>query len=140
MSDYAIPFTQYVRPDGRTKEVAIPMPKDIWDKAQEIIQKGFRFEVESLVTGQVSLTIVDDEMNRAIHVCENGPGVADVVKLMVENFHKILHKVEPNEMNEPEKVLTLSNVEDFSNLSEEQLAKAEEFENIWDDDDDEQAF
>ena len=55
-----IPFTQYLRPRGKQVEVFIERPAEIYQKAQAIINRGYRFEIEVLLTGQVSMTISDD--------------------------------------------------------------------------------
>lgn len=89
-----IPFTQYMRPDGRslerlfgrTKDVTIDRPDHVADKAQQIIAAGYRFECEILSTGEVSLTITDDEADHAIEVVPNGPGMGEAVDRLVLGF------------------------------------------------------
>lgn len=90
----AIPFTQYLRPNGRRVDVAIDRPKEIEDLANELMEKGVRFECEHLQTGHASLTAVhpkaekDDMGDIAIRVVPNGeavPGAVDeVVKAAAE--------------------------------------------------------
>lgn len=43
-------FTQYVRPNGTKKLVEIERPEDICQKAQLLMDKGWRLEVENLGT------------------------------------------------------------------------------------------
>ncbi len=82
-----IPFTQYLRPDGRQKPVNIEMPDDIEELAFRFIARGGWFEVEHLSTGHASLTacqIVDGEPDDiAIRVVENGPAVVPAVAALV---------------------------------------------------------
>lgn len=82
-----IPFTQYIRPNGRKIKTGIARPKKIYDKAQKIIDKGYRFEAEVLITGHVSLTIVDKKGKDVdIEVVKNGPEVAIAVDALINRF------------------------------------------------------
>lgn len=90
-----IPFTQYLRPDGRKRPAEIEMPDDIEALAFAFIERGGWFEVEELTTGHASLTachIVDGEpQDIAIRVVENGPPVVPAVEALVRetaNWHK----------------------------------------------------
>ncbi len=82
-----IPFTQYLRPDGRKRPTSIEMPDDIEALAFSFIERGGWFEVEELVTGHASLTachVVDGEpQDIAIRVVENGPPVVPAVEALV---------------------------------------------------------
>jgi hypothetical protein len=51
-----IPFTQYLRPYGAQRDVFIDMPPDVEAKAQALIAQGYRFDIEILTTGMVSMT------------------------------------------------------------------------------------
>lgn len=84
-----IPFTQYLRPGTSftgCKPVAIDRPDHVADKAKQIIAAGYRFECEILTTGEVSLTITDDEADHAIEVVPNGPGMGEAVDRLVLGF------------------------------------------------------
>lgn len=82
-----IPFTQYLRPNGRRKEVTIEVSPDVASKAHAIIARGLAFECEELSTGQVSLTITDpEEGDLDIRVVPNGPGVREAVEDLVSRF------------------------------------------------------
>lgn len=81
-----IPFTQFMRPTGRPIPVFIARPENIAAKADRIIANGFRFECESLGTGEISLTITDDERDWAIEVVQNGPQVPAAVDRLIEGF------------------------------------------------------
>ena len=82
-----IPFTQYLRPDGRKRPVSIEMSEEIESEAQAFIEDGGWFEVEELMTGHASLTacrVVDDEpQDIAIRVVPNGPGIDTAVEELV---------------------------------------------------------
>ena len=82
-----IPFTQYMRPDGRKVPVTVERPAEIEVLAQRFIEAGGYFEVEHLMTGHASLTagfVVDGEpMDVAIQVVENGPAVSAAVDELV---------------------------------------------------------
>jgi hypothetical protein len=81
-----IPFTQYMRPNGRQVVVSIDRPAEIAAKAEKIIARGFRFECEHLTTGHASLTIADDRGDHAIEVVANGPEVPLAVDRLITNF------------------------------------------------------
>lgn len=87
MSELGIPFTQYLRPDGRKRPTSIDMPDEIEALAFSFIEAGGWFEVEELTTGHASLTachIVEGEpQDIAIRVVENGPPVVMAVEELV---------------------------------------------------------
>ena len=85
----AIPFTQYMLPNGTPKRIEIDRPPGIEAKADSILATGkYRFEAEVLTTGEVSLTTfnLETEENDAIEVCTNSPKVLDAVDKMISNF------------------------------------------------------
>lgn len=98
----SIPFTQYLMPDGRKASVRIDRPAEIEAKAQQIIGQGYRFEIEMLQTGDVSMEIVKDVADPDIddslagEVCHNGPtegarlGVPESVDKMINDACKLL--------------------------------------------------
>ncbi len=83
----SVPFTQYLRPNGRKREISIDLPEEVEALARRFIEGGGWFEVEELTTGHVSLTacaIVDNEpQDIAIRVVPNGPGVAEAVEAII---------------------------------------------------------
>jgi len=85
-----IPFTQYLRPNGRQELVEIERPPEIEAKAQRIIEAGYRFECEHLGTPpplpDVSVTISNDEGDVAIEICRNGPEVPKAIDRMITSF------------------------------------------------------
>lgn len=85
---HVIPFTQYLLPNGRSKDVYIERDEAVCRKADEIIQAGHRFEIEVLTTGHVSATIhnIEDEEDVDIIVVKNGPGVGTAIDEMVNRF------------------------------------------------------
>ena len=87
-----IPFTQYVSPDGQPCQVMVSRPPQIEAKAAAIVEAGFRFEVELLSIGQMSLTIHDpvDGANLAIELCANETDVPGAIDALVTGFHKYL--------------------------------------------------
>ncbi len=84
----AIPFTQFLLPNGREESVRIDRPGPIAAKAQAIIAAGYRFECEMLGDFRtVSLTITDpDDGDIEIEVVENGPAVPAAVDALIERF------------------------------------------------------
>jgi len=92
MSNYAIPFTQYLLPYGRKVEVSTERPKDIYDKAMDIIRTGHRFEIEVLTTGYIHMTITDDDGDQDGEIVNNGPEVPIAVDRMITRFHERLKR------------------------------------------------
>ena len=82
----AIHFTQYLRPHGRPVPVFIDRPDEIAAKADAIRARGFQFECEELTTGDVSLTISNDDGDHDIEVVPNGPDVPDAVDRLITRF------------------------------------------------------
>lgn len=82
----AIYFTQFLLPDGRKKIISIDRPDPVVSKADAIKRHGFRFECEVLTTGDVSLTISDDDQDHAIEVCANNEAVPATVDRLILNF------------------------------------------------------
>ena len=86
-SDHLIPFTQYLRPDGRKRSTFISVHTDVAKKARSIMARGLAFECEVLATGEASFTITDpEEGDLDIRVVPNGPGVRDAIECMVREF------------------------------------------------------
>jgi len=82
-----IPFTQYLRPDGRKKMISIERPPEIEALAQSFLDRGGWFEAEVLTTGHVSLTacfnMPDGDNDIEIELAQNGPGVEAAVDRLV---------------------------------------------------------
>ncbi len=82
-----IPFTQYMRPNGRAVPVSIEVAEDVAGMAASLIESGLALECESLTTGHVSLTITDpEEGDLDIRVVNNGPGVREAVEDLIRGF------------------------------------------------------
>ena len=82
-----IPFTQYMRPNGRAMPVTIDMPDEVAAKAHEIIESGLELECEVLSNGHVSFTITHpDDGDLDIRVCENDPNVPHHIADLILNF------------------------------------------------------
>lgn len=83
-----IPFTQFLRPDGRQKGVFFECddPK-VLEKALVIIKRGLRFECEELMNGMVSMTISNQDEDLAFQLVPNGPQVPEAVKALVMEFN-----------------------------------------------------
>ena len=53
-----IPATQFMRPNGRQVEGEIAVPDaDLYRRAMALLDQGYRFTLEVLLTGQVSLAV-----------------------------------------------------------------------------------
>ena len=84
-----IPFTQYLRPNGLKVPMSINCRANVEEKAQRIIKNGYRFECEVLTTGEVSLTITNDEDGDvAIKVVLNSLSVPIAVESLIAEFQE----------------------------------------------------
>ncbi len=84
-----IEFTQYMLPDGRNRPVRVNVPQPVFEKAQDIIASGHRFECEMLndmKTISVTIHNIEDEEDVAIEVVPNGPGVTEAIDRMIMDF------------------------------------------------------
>lgn len=85
----AIPFTQFLRPNGRKQSVTIDRPPEIEALARDVMRAGYRMEAEVLTTDEVSFEIVKDvpdpdiDDSLAIEICPNGPAVPDAVDRLI---------------------------------------------------------
>lgn len=92
----SVPFTQYMRPDGRTREITIDLDSEHEKRAQAIIEQGYRFEAEVLTTGQVSLTVHDpgigggEPLDIAINIVPNAEAVPVAVAQLIDETQKLL--------------------------------------------------
>jgi len=82
----AIPFKQFLYPNGQERQVSVVRPLEIMKKAEKIIHNGYEFQCEVLSTGEVSFTISDEDGDHAIEIVENGPGVPEAVDRLVNKF------------------------------------------------------
>jgi len=80
----SIPFTQYLRPNGRARTIEIDRAPEIIKKARFLVSRFCSFEAEVLVTGECSFTCetTDGEV-LAIEVVPNGPEVLAAVDRLV---------------------------------------------------------
>jgi len=86
-----VPFTQYLRPNGRKVQVEIALDEETETMAKAIIASGLLFEIEVLSTGEVSATIADPNLDLdVIHatIVPNGPRVPEVIRAMIHKYHK----------------------------------------------------
>jgi hypothetical protein len=87
-----IPFTEFVLPDGRQEGGGFNRPDNVADKADAIREAGYRFEIERLRTGHISMTIAgycpqaEEETDVAQRVVPNGPEVLEAVDSMILEF------------------------------------------------------
>lgn len=82
----SIPFTQYLRPSGRPIPIELPCSEGLSGVVDEILKRGYRFEVEVLRTGEVSFTISDGEQDLAIELSANGPEVPSAIDRLISRF------------------------------------------------------
>ena len=86
----SIPFTQYLRPNGRKRPVDIERSPEIEAIAQRFIESGGKYECEELSTGHASLTAVKYGDDVAIELTMNGPSVPDAVDRLVKKSEEFI--------------------------------------------------
>jgi len=79
----SIVFTQYLRPDGRTRQVTVERPLGIVVAADRITRLGFVFEIEMLDAETVSMSVGNGEEDLCGLVCSNGIEVPKQVDKLV---------------------------------------------------------
>ncbi len=84
----AVQFTQYLRPDGRTKLITLSVADDLFANVEAIKNIGARLECEVLMNGIVSLTICDPDEGDDfdIRLTANGPDVPKAVDDLIRQF------------------------------------------------------
>lgn len=94
-------FIQYLRPYGQKKQVVIVRPELIEAKATELETKGYRFEIEELMSGMVSMTVeypkgheLSGEAPLEMQVCMNGEKIPETVDKLITTAHNRIKKVE----------------------------------------------
>lgn len=86
----SIPFTQYLRPNGRRASVKISRPEEVENKARAIMDAGFWFECEELTTGHASLTVTSRDQDEMHEIVPNGPEVPPAVDRLINRFYEQL--------------------------------------------------
>jgi len=86
-----IPFIEYRLPHG--ERFLVRTTNDLYTdevlrKAQDIIDAGFRFEIETLRNDMISMTISDDDGDYAFVMCQNDENVPKSVVELV-NGHSV---------------------------------------------------
>jgi hypothetical protein len=81
-----ISFTQYLRPDGRRRDVEVDRSPEVEAAAERFVAAGGRYECEVLTTGHASLTAVHgvdgEDRDIAIVLCDQ-PSVPERVDELV---------------------------------------------------------
>lgn len=75
---------QFMRPDGRRNPTSTMLSDEVLTHYKEMQSAGCRFEAEVLLTGQVSVTISDNEEDMDIEIVPNGPKVQDALEKMLK--------------------------------------------------------
>lgn len=96
-----VPFTQYLRPNGRQRPVSIERTTEVATLAMKVRDAGFRFDIEELMTGHVSMTVESntpdahgDYPTIAHEICANGPDVHRAVDRLITAAYEHVAKAE----------------------------------------------
>jgi len=82
-----VKFTQFLRPDGRRREITIARDDTIEAKAAELCAYGWNFEIEELTDGTIHMDCCSAEQQLANELCDNGPPVTAAVERLVHSAH-----------------------------------------------------
>lgn len=91
----AIPFIQYLRPDGQKCPQTIDRSAAIEQRASVVIAAGGCFTCEELTTGQVSIACEFQNRDIAIEICENGLPIEAAVDHVVQTAYYYITGLEP---------------------------------------------
>lgn len=83
---FTIPVIEFVLPDGREREGSFERSEAVASKAHCLIRAGYRFTIERLTTGEVSMAIEGDDGDEDIEVVPNAPGVGEAFDRLVMRF------------------------------------------------------
>jgi len=90
-----IPFTQFLRPNGRRRDITIERPPEVAKKAEALLRSGCRFEIEELTTGHVSMEVMYKDECISSSLCLNGPNVPLTIDNLVEDaYNRMAHRKE----------------------------------------------
>jgi hypothetical protein len=81
-------FTQFLRPNGHKQIIIITVPEEYEARAKELTDAGYKFEIEVLRNGVVSMECCDEEDCLSMQLVDNGPKVPDMVKVLVDEAHE----------------------------------------------------
>lgn len=83
MNELAISFTQYMRPDGRSRQVMHLCDEETYDRASRLIDRGMSFSCEVLTTGECAFYVDKNDESVVTEICQNGPEVMEAVKRLI---------------------------------------------------------
>lgn len=85
-----IQVTQYLLPDGRTRETSIDVPDSLAPKLKKIARAGLTIEAEILTSTEVSFTLACHKYaaDYDILICTNGPGTRENLIKLIERFNE----------------------------------------------------
>ena len=80
---YSIPFTEYVPPNGETRPKFVTVSGQDAERAKFIVDFGWKFEVELLSTGLVSMTVSDGHRDVAIALAKNDNKIYEALSNLI---------------------------------------------------------
>jgi hypothetical protein len=82
--------TQYLLPDGRTRDTSVDLPDSLAPQLKRIAKCGLTLEAEILTTSEVSFTLACHKYaaDYDILICTNGPGIKESLTRLIERFNE----------------------------------------------------
>lgn len=97
-----VPFTQYLRPNGRKRLIWVERSPEIAAEARRVRNAGYHFDIEELRDGTVSMTVEPNSPNAdgddapiAMELCPNGPAVPSTVDRLVAAAVRYIERGRP---------------------------------------------
>ena len=97
-----ITVTEYMLPDGKQEKRQFEVSKEVWDKAELILEEGLRFEFEILRTGEAHFTITDDDEDVSNCVTPNDDTLLPTIEKCILAFDIDAYVDEDDEDDEDE--------------------------------------
>lgn len=98
-----VPFTQFLMPDGRRREVTFECKEEFDSAVKFLLDFGARFECEILSIGAVSLTVEfftpdREDLTLAHEISANGPEVTEAVEKLITNAVQALKELDKQQV------------------------------------------
>lgn len=87
-----IKFTQFLLPHGKRTDFFIDRSPEIENKAKCLLDRGVRFEIEMLSTGEILMELLNLNEGNSIssRICINESDILDNVDSMINEAYKLL--------------------------------------------------
>jgi len=86
-----VPIYEYSRPGGCHGESVLRIPQESQYKIEAILGAGFWFTIESKPSGQLFITVSDDQQDLMEELCDNNDSaVNSAIQTLIDNSYQRL--------------------------------------------------